>query len=163
MKLKRKRDKNPLIDPGDILIAYDLACDLPQEHLIAALVDVKRAGWAGNARELGMRLSARYLIVVNVQTEEAAAAVRENLSGHAHLRPASIPPVLSRLLPLGRVLPKTLGHLLVSRMAEDPLLIELYRESMAARMDQFPEETGFIFPDLSPEEYAVVKAKGKPS
>jgi hypothetical protein len=50
------------------------------------------------------------------------------------------------------------GDAAALQLARDPLLLEEYNNGIAKRMDEHPGGD-FVFPDLSPEQYAEAKRK----
>ena len=145
-----------LVEPGDILLCYELAKNLPADR-------VKEFGWIANARVLAKAGKTRYQLLVNVLDEESATSVRQNLAGHADIVPCEVPAGRGDgFVPWGHVLPSGVQEEIALRIASDADIVEFDAAMTARRMDQCPGEE-FLFPDLSPEEYARVKKAPKPS
>ena len=152
-----------LVEPGDILLCYELAKDLPADRVKEALFAITKFGWIANARVLAKAGKARYQLLVNVLDEESATSVRQNLAGHPDIVPCEVPAGRGAgFAPWGHVLPSGVQEEIALRIASDADIVEFDAAMTARRMDQCPGEE-FLFPDLSPEEYARVKKAPKPS
>jgi hypothetical protein len=161
--IRKLRPPVNLVEPGDILLCYELAKNLPADRVKEALFAITKFGWIANARVLAKAGKTQYQILVNVLDEESATSVRQNLAEHPDIVPCEVPAGRGDgFVPWGHVLPSGVQEEIALRIASDADIEEFDAAMTARRMDQFPGEE-FLFPDLSPEEYARVKKAPKPS
>jgi hypothetical protein len=152
-----------LVEPGDILLCYELAKNLPADRLKEALFSITKFGWIANARVLAKAGETQYQILVDVLDEESATSVCHNLAGHPDIVSCEVPTGRGEgFVPWGHVLPSGVQEEIALRIASDADVEEFDAVMTAQRMDQYPGEE-FLFPDLLPEEYARVKKAPKPS
>ena len=98
-----------LVEPGDILLCYELAKNLPADRVKEAVFAITKFGWIANARVLAKAGKTQYQILVNVLDEESATSVRQNLAGHPDIVPCEVPAGRGDgFVPWGHVLPSGL-------------------------------------------------------
>jgi hypothetical protein len=144
---------------GNVLVCHRISLDIGQARLADALFALFSRGCVVEAAFYARSEPAYMLTVQGVFDDALAQTLRQNLVGVPDLVPCDAPEgVLSSILPLGQVLSAELNAELALRLTQDPLVTEYTNEQMVKRMEANPG-VDFIFPDLSPEEYAETKAK----
>jgi hypothetical protein len=143
----------------NVLVCHRISLDIGQARLADALFAIFSRGYLVEAAFYARREPAYLLTGQGVFDDPLAQTLRQNLVCVPDLVPCDAPEgVLSSILPLGQVLSAELNAELALRLTQDPLVTEYTNEQMMTRMEA-NSGVDFIFPDLSPEEYAETKAK----
>jgi hypothetical protein len=166
MKFKQKKPGVKylrLVAPGDVLVCARATKQIPESDLAAASAAFMRLGLIENARLLAADDNSHYLLVLNVQSEDAASRIREKCSNDPiaglDLCDAS-PNLASRIRPFGRLLPSPVANAVTMLLSADPVVIENHVQRTAERMDR-DRGGDYIFPDLPDELYREVKERRK--
>jgi hypothetical protein len=145
LRARRKESQAEGHLADNVLVCHRISLDIGQARLADALFALFSRGCLVEAAFYARREPPYLLTVQGVFDDALAQTLRQNLAGVPDLVPCDAPQgVLSSILPLG--------------LTQDPLVTEYTNEQMVQRMEANPG-VDFIFPDLSPEEYAETKAK----
>ena len=166
MKFKQKRPRVKyvrLVAPGDVLVCARAAKQISETDLAAITAAFMRLGLIENARLLAADDNTHYVLVLNVQSEDAASRIRENFSNDPipslDLCDAS-PDLASRVKPFGLLLPAPVGNAVAMLLSADPVVIENHVQRTAERMDR-DRGGDYLLPDLPDELYREVKERRK--
>jgi hypothetical protein len=144
---------------GNVLVCHRLRLDIGDERLAKAVYAVFSRGFVVEAATYGRSEPDCLLIVQGLYDNELADTLRRNLADVRDIEPCEAPAgVLATVVPFGQVLPPTINKAIAEWADRDTLLIEHHQELLVKRMEADPGGD-FIFPDLSPEDYAAAKAR----
>jgi hypothetical protein len=156
-RVKRTQAEDHL--DGNVLVCHRIRLDMGDARLADAVYALFSRGFVLEAATYARRELDCLLVVQGLYDDDLAKTLRRNLAGVRDIEPCEAPvDVLATIIPFGQVLPPAMFEEFGARASRDPLLMEHQMDLMVARMEADPGGD-FVFPNLSPEEYAKAKAR----
>jgi hypothetical protein len=149
---------------GNVLVCYRIRQDVPRQKLVQMVYLLQKCVFLANAAGFGKKDDTHYVVLIGTLDETSAESLRQNIANlpypEIELCEKPADSAVKEFVPLGYVFPKDIGDEATTLTSTDPDLIESYMQGIASRMEEHPDED-FIFPNLPPELYEMVKSQMK--